>query len=210
MRAPEIVTAPRGRAKVSVSQANRPQVMAVTVPGPQGPQGFQGIQGPPGPLNNGFGTVDYSDQDAGTPLVIPSGTWVRMMRNLVPSASNANPPAGPWDGFQFWRDGALRARAVGDLIALKFSFVVVPEQRGSAIRFGLWPGGQSEFDFGPGPIPISSDAGQEERSSATFIQNVRSRFVMWGAEVHIWSSSGATLLEFSPEITPQGYVSATA
>lgn len=205
-----IVLPPRGRAKVSVSQLDRPPVMAITVPGQQGATGRQGERGPPGPLNNGFGTVDYSDRDAGVPLQIPAGQWVRMIRNLAPSASNANPPAGPWTGFQFWRDGALRARAEGDLIALKFSYVVVPEQRGSAIRFGLWPGGMSEFDFGPGPIMISSDAGQEERSSATFIQNVRSRFVTWGAEVHIWSSAGATLLEFSPEITPQGYVSASA
>lgn len=166
------------------------------------------LQGPPGPGSSGFGAIDYTDLNAGTPLDVPGGVWTRLIRNLQPSGANPNPPRGPWADFAFWDSGLLRAKAVGDIYLFKFSFTVIPSQRDSSIRFAVRPGGNSSFDFGPGAIRLEADAGQAESSSATFSQTVRSRFAAQGAEVHVTSLAGATLVRFSPEITPLGYVPA--
>jgi len=191
----------RRRPAVQVVSGTRTTITAVMEPGPQG---GTGPVGPPG-LQAGFGSIDYADQDRDIPLDLPEGVWTRVLRNLSPSPSNRNLPSGPWAGFQFWRDGRLWARAEGDNYVLKFAFRVVPSQRGSSIKFGVWPNGEQAFDFAPGPIMIAADAGDEETSSATFFAQARSRLALFGAEIYALSSAGATLLEFSPEIAPFSY-----
>jgi len=52
---------------------------------------------------------------------------------------------------------------------------------------------------------LAAEAGDEERGSVSFINQTRRRFALSGAEIYMLSTSGGTLLEFSPEITPQGY-----
>ncbi|TNC14900.1 hypothetical protein FF100_04815 [Methylobacterium terricola] len=181
-------------------------------------QQIAGIPGPMGPASSfrGFGTVDYSDLDAvtlspsndvlsGIPLPMVAGQWTRVTRDLQPSDSNRNPLADPFAGFSFWDGALLRAHAVGDIYLYKLTYRVMPTLRGSSLRFAFRPGGNPNFDFGPQPIVLSTDAGSEEIGSETFVTQVRSRFATMGAEVYVWSSSGGQLLEFSPEITPLGH-----
>lgn len=165
----------------------------------------QGRPGVPGPNAKGFGSVDYSDLDQGVPLGLAVESWTRITRNLSP-ANNPNPPSGPWQGFEFWSSNLLRAKALGDLYLFKFSYRVVPALRGSSIRFAVRPGGNPDFDFGPQPVVLAAQAGEEEIGSITFSQTARSRFVSAGAEVYLMSSSGGALTEFSPEVTPLGYL----
>jgi hypothetical protein len=162
-------------------------------------------QGPPGATSKGFGSVDYSDLDEGTPLGLVGDTWTRIIRNLSP-ANNPNPPIGPWAGFAFWSNNLLRAKALGDTYLFKFSYRIIPALRGSSIRFAVRPGGDATFDFGPQPVVLAAQAGGVEVGSITFSQTARSRFVASGAEVYLMSSSGGSLIEFSPEVTPLGYL----
>lgn len=177
--------------------------------GPQGPPGAPGI-------TRGFGTVDYADRDAvslapdgsvarGTVLPLPAGVWTRVVRDLAPAAANFNPPAGPWAGFPFWDGQRLRARARGDLMLFKFAYRIASSLRDAELRFAVRPGDDPAFDFGPQPIALSSDAGSTDGGSETFYTQARSRFVTMGASIYVLLSSGGSLLEFSPEITPLGY-----
>lgn len=162
-------------------------------------------QGRPGAANKGFGSIDYSDLDEGTPLGLSAETWTRVTRTLSP-ANNPNPPSGPWSGFMFWNNNLLRARALGDLYLFKFSYRIIPALRGSSVRFAVRPGGDPQFDFGPQPVVLAAEAGEVEIGSITFSQTARPRFVSAGAEVYVMSSSGGALVEFSPEVTPLGYL----
>lgn len=205
---PRFTVAARQRPNVSVVAQGRPVVASVTV------RGQQGVQGPPGPQGaNGFakrfGTIDYTDTDAGTPFMLPAGEWVRLTRNLTPSAANFNLPSGPWANFAFWDNaaGLLRARAVGDVLLFKFSYTVVPQQRGGGLRFSVRPGDDVNFEFGPDPIALTADAGQMQPGSETFAEQCRTRFVASGAVVYVMATSGGTLMEFSPEVTPLDFAS---
>lgn len=174
-----------------------PVIIAVAVQGPIGPPG------PPGP-QKGFGTIDYTDNNAGTPLPLPPATWVRLIRNLTPSTANFNLPSGPFAGFAFWDNGngLLRARARGDALLFKFTFTVIPDQQAGGLRFAVRPGDNPAFDFGPEPIVLTSDAGEEQTGSETFFAQCRPRFVDQGAQIYIMATTGGTLMQFSPEITP--------
>ena len=187
----------------NVEATPRSVVASVATYGPQGPPGPAGPQGANGYAKR-FGTVDYTDNDQGSPLVLPAGQWMRLTRNLTPSGANFNLPSGPWSGFAFWDNATsmLRARAVGDVLLLKFSYVVVPAQRGGGLRFSVRPGNVEAFEFGPDPISLVSDAGMMQPGSETFVEQCRSRFVNAGALVYVMATSGATLMEFSPEVTP--------
>ncbi|KTS09746.1 hypothetical protein SB2_11875 [Methylobacterium radiotolerans] len=178
-------------------------VASVTVRGQQGAQGIQGPQGANG-FAKRFGTIDYTDNDQGNPFTLPAGEWVRLTRNLTPSVANFNLPSGPWANFAFWDNaaGLLRARAVGDVLLFKFSYTVVPQQRGGGLRFSVRPGDDINFEFGPDPIALTADAGQMQPGSETFAEQCRTRFVGQGAVVYVMATSGATLMEFSPEVTP--------
>lgn len=173
------------------------------------PQGRPGAAGPAG----GYGTVDYTDLDAvkfdqaggvtaGTPLPMVAGVWTRVIRNLSPSTSIKNPLRGPFASFVFWDGQRLRARAEGDILLFKISYRLISNLRGAGLRFAIRPGGDPAFDFGPQPITTIADAGTVESGSEPCSQTVRSRFFTQGAEIYVLSSSGGTLLEFSPEITP--------
>lgn len=162
----------------------------------------RGPQGAPGPAFTGFGSVDYSDLDAGTNLTLPAGQWVRLTRNTQPSPANFAPLAGPWTGFTFWDGQLLRARALGDVYVLKFTFTVTPFRRNSGLRLAVRPGDDPAFDFGPEPIVLSVDAGQSQTGSGTFSEQVRTRFAASGAVLYVQSTTGAILTQFSPEITP--------
>lgn len=199
--------APSAAPAVLVARQEAARLVAVAAQGPAGKDA---------PVFRGFGTVDYSDLDAvtlspsndvlsGTPIPLAAGQWTRVTRNLVPSDSNRNPLADPFTGFSFWDGALLRARAVGDIYLYKLTYRIMPTLRGSSLRFAFRPGGNPNFDFGPQPIVLSTDAGSEEIGSETFVTQVRSRFANMGAEIYVWSSSGGALLEFSPEITPLGH-----
>jgi hypothetical protein len=151
------------------------------------------------------GQSQTGDLDEGTALGLGVGSWTRILRNLTP-ANNSNPPIGPWVGFEFWSDNLLRAKALGVIYLFKFSYRIIPAMRGSSIRFAVRPGGNPAFYFGPQPVVLAAQAGAEEVGSITFSQTARSRFVSSGAEVHLLSSSGGALVEFSPEVTPLGYL----
>ncbi|MDP4023719.1 hypothetical protein Q8W71_13870 [Methylobacterium sp. NEAU 140] len=176
---------------------------SVMVQGQQGPPGPQGLQGIPGYAKR-FGTVDYTDNDAGTPLALPAGVWMRLIRNLTPSPANFNLPSGPFEGFAFWDNaaGLLRARARGDALLMKFTFTVVPDQQAGGLRFAVRPGDDPAFDFGPEPIVLTTDAGEAQTGSETFFVQCRPRFVDQGAQIYIMATTGGTLMQFSPEITP--------
>ncbi|WP_449411111.1 hypothetical protein [Methylobacterium komagatae] len=167
-----------------------------------------GIQGPPGPAApiyaKRFGTIDYTDNQQGSAFVLPPGQWMPLRRNLSPSAANFNLPTGPWAGFSFWDNATntLRARAVGDVLLIKFSYIVVPAQRGGGLRFSVRPNDNAAFEFGPDPIALTADAGEMQPGSETFSEQCRTRFVLNGANIYLMATSGATLLEFSPEVTP--------
>ncbi len=163
------------------------------------------IAGSPVTPGGGYGTVDYTDLDEGSDLFLPANQWVRVDRNLQPSSANFNPLRGPWAGFAFYRDGKLRARAVGDLYLFKFSYVVSPNTRGASLRFAVRPDGNADFDFGPSSVFTDVDAGQEMKNSTTFMQQARSRFVNAGAEIYVMLSTDGVLSQFSPEIAPLSY-----
>lgn len=162
----------------------------------------QGPQGPVGPASSGFGTIDYTDLDEGAPLALPAGTWVRLTRRAQPSPANYNLPRGPWTGFTFWDGSMLYGRAVGDAILMKFTFTVIPAQRGSGLSFSVRPADDVTFEFGPEPIVLEVDAGQMQTGSETFFEQVRTRFAQSGATIYALSTTGATLTQFSPEFTP--------
>lgn len=202
------------RPNATVVAQGRPVVASVTVRGQQGAQGPVGPQGANG-FAKRFGTIDYTDNDAvtygpngavvsGTPMVLPAGQWMPLNRNLTPSAANFNLPSGPWANFAFWDNasGLLRARAVGDVLLFKFSYTVIPAQRGGGLRFSVRPADNIAFEFGPDPIALTADAGEMQPGSETFAEQCRTRFVSSGAVVYVMATSGATLIEFSPEVTP--------
>jgi hypothetical protein len=162
----------------------------------------RGPQGAPGPTFTGFGSIDYSDLDAGTPLTLPISTWTRIARRAAPSPANFAPLAPPWVGFTFWDGTLLHAHAIGDVYLFKFTFAVTPFQRNSGLRFAVRPGDDPAFDFGPEPIVLSVDAGTSQTGSETFSEQVRTRFAQSGATLYVMSTTGAILTEFSPEITP--------
>ncbi|MET3481525.1 hypothetical protein [Methylobacterium sp. 1973] len=205
---PRFTVTARQRPNVAVAAQGRPVVASVTVRGQQGAQGIQGAPGANG-FAKRFGTIDYTDTDAGTPFMLPAGEWVRLTRNLTPSAANFNLPSGPWANFAFWDNaaGLLRARAVGDVLLFKFSYTVVPQQRGGGLRFSVRPGDDVNFEFGPDPIALTADAGQMQPGSETFAEQCRTRFVASGAVVYVMATSGGTLMEFSPEVTPLDFAS---
>lgn len=182
------------------SYLRQPTILAVSVLGLTGPQG---VQGQPGYAKR-FGTVDYTDNDANTSLPLPAGQWMRIMRNLTPSTANFNLPSGPFAGFSFWDNTAkvLRARATGDCLLMKFTFTVIPDQQAGGIRFAVRPGNDPNFDFGPEPIVLTADAGESQTGSETFFVQCRPRFVNQGAQIYIMATTGGTLTQFSPEITP--------
>lgn len=155
--------------------------------------------------SRGFGSVDYTDLDAGTPLMLLAGTWTPVERNLQVSNANFNLPSGPWAGFNFYSSNVFRARAVGDLYLYKFAYAVTPSQRGAALQFFIRPVGYPAFQFGPGPLPLETDAGHQENGSITFFEQARSRFVTYGGQVLVMMSCDGTLDSFSPEITPLGF-----
>lgn len=205
------VPAPVSVPVVRVPVPTMPAVVRSQSLGPIGPAGPQGAPG----VAKRFGTIDYTDNDAvvygldnsivtGTPLSLPVGQWVRVVRNLSPSTANFNLPAGPWAGFGFWdnANSLLRARATGDVLLLKFTYTVVPAQKNGGLRFAVRPGDDPAFDFGPEPIVLTADAGEAQSGSETFMVQCRSRFVNAGAYVYLMATSGATLLSFSPEVTP--------
>jgi len=178
----------------------------------QGPPGPRGLQGEPA-IARGFGAVDYSDLDAvtldangdvisGTSITMAANAWTRVVRRAAASPSNANLPSGPWAGFEFWDGALLRARAAGDGYLFKFAFRVRPYQRDGAIRFAVRPAGDPAFDFGPDATTLTVDASDVEFGSRTFFEQVRPRFATAGAEIHVFSTTGGELLEFSPEVAP--------
>ncbi|MGU3286440.1 hypothetical protein [Methylobacterium mesophilicum] len=131
------------------------------------------------------------------------------MRNLTPSTANYNLPSGPWAGFSFWDNAAkvLRARANGDVLLIKFTFTVIPDQQAGGIRFAVRPGNDPNFDFGPEPIVLTADAGDAQTGSETFSVQCRPRFVNFGAQIYIMATTGGTLTQFSPEVTPIDFAS---
>jgi hypothetical protein len=196
---------------IRVAAPTMPAVVRVQSLGTQGPAGQQGLPG----YAKRFGTIDYTDNDrmvidansnvvSGAPFVLPPGQWMPVLRHLTPSAANFNLPSGPWTNFVFWDNATstLRARAVGDVLLFKFSYVVVPSQRGGGLRFSVRPNDDITFEFGPDPIALTADAGETQPGSETFSEQCRTRFVNNGATVYLMATSGATLLEFSPEVTP--------
>lgn len=187
---------------VRVSAPSTPAVVRVQSLGTQGPPGPAGQDAPI--YSKRFGTVDYTDNQQGSAFVLPPGQWMPLYRNLSPSAANFNLPSGPWAGFSFWDNATstLRARKAGDVLLFKFSYVVVPAQRGGGLRFSVRPDDNARFEFGPDPIALTSDAGEMQPGSETFSEQCRTRFVLNGANIYLMATSGATLLEFSPEVTP--------
>jgi len=188
-----------------------PRAVYVRTPGPIGAVGPIGQRGPVG-YSKGFGTIDYTDNQEGTSFPLPSGQWVRLTRNLSPSSANFNLPSGPFADFAFWDNASstLRARAKGDVLLFKFSYVVVPEQRGGGLRFSVRPGDDEAFEFGPDPIAMTADAGESQPGSETFVEQCRTRFVTSGASIYVMATSGATLFSFSPEVTPLDYAGPVA
>ena len=191
----------RGSDQGDVLSPAVPQPQFAAIVGPVGPQGPQGALGPGA---SGFGGVDYTDNTT-TPLALPAGQWVQVVRNLTPSTANFNLPRGPWAGFAFWDGALMRARALGDFYEFKFVYRATPSMRGAMIRFALRPGGNAAFDFGPSGIPLTTDAGVQDYGSITFLEQARTRFVTSGAQILAMISTGGTLDTFSPEIVPLGY-----
>ncbi|GJE54596.1 hypothetical protein EKPJFOCH_1074 [Methylobacterium thuringiense] len=140
-------------------------------------------------------------------MTLPPATWVRLIRNLTPSPANFNLPSGPWDGFGFWDNASslLRARTRGDTLLMKFTFTIIPDQQAGGLRFAVRPGDDPAFDFGPEPIVLTTDAGDPQTGSETFFVQCRPRFVDQGAQIYIMATTGGTLMQFSPEITPLGF-----
>lgn len=213
-----VIPAPSAAPAVVVQAPAAPAVVRVQSLGVQGPPGPQGAPG----YAKRFGTIDYTDNDAvvydgdgavvsGTPLRLEAGQWVRITRNLTPSGANFNLPSGPWADFTFWDNTAklLRARMAGDVLIFKFSYVVIPDQRNDGLGFSVRPDDSTQFEFGPDPISIVTDAGNKQPGSETFMEQCRTRFVNFGASIYVMSNAGATLLSFSPEVAPHDFAPAT-
>lgn len=77
------VPAPSAAPTVVVQAPAAPAIVQMRPPGPMGPAGAAGYA-------KRFGTIDYTDNDAGTSLPLPIGTWVLLTRNLTPSSANYN------------------------------------------------------------------------------------------------------------------------
>ncbi len=191
---------------IRVAAPTMPAVVRVQSLGTQGPPGQQGLPG----YAKRFGTIDYTDNDAvlldgngdmigGTPLSLPAGEWIRITRNLTPSAANFNLPSGPWTNFAFWDNtaGVLRARAVGDVLLFKFSYTVVPAQREGACGSRSGPPTTSASSSAPTPSLWSRTPIRRSPARKTFVEQCRSRFVNAGAVIYVMATSGATLTEFS-------------
>jgi hypothetical protein len=164
-----------------------------------------GAPGPVGPGGSGFGGLQYTDLDTGTPLILLTDQWAVVNRNLVPSAANYNLPLAPFANFAFWSGGLLHARALGDYYLYKFAYRITPTLRGATIRFAVRPAGDPAFDFGPAAIPITSDAGVADSGTVTFITQARTRFVASGAQILVKLSCGGAIDFFNLEVIPLAF-----
>lgn len=83
---PAFVPAPAPSVVTRIGAPAAPTFVTTPIPGPMGPPGPPGAPG----YAKRFGTIDYTDNDAGTSLPLPIGTWVLLTRNLTPSSANYN------------------------------------------------------------------------------------------------------------------------
>lgn len=131
-----IVTAPRGRAKVSVSQAGRPVVTAITVPGEQGPPG----------ISTGFGQVTYTERELEPSDYFTPGVRAQVIFSPTSVSDKLNEP---FKGHQFWQNNRVRPRAVDDLYDFQVNLIVVSTVAGGMVRL--------DADTGSTLGPIASD-----------------------------------------------------
>lgn len=151
----------------------------------------------------GFGFIDYTDNDAPTPLEIAANTEVQVERNLSPAPVNQR-LRGPWASHVFWDNSAkvIRARALYDRVTIAFAIRLIADVANGELTLSLIAG---TINVKSETRPLTAPVGEEESMNIEFTVPMRNAFVTNGAKVMLTSTVDVSVIEFSPEFYPESF-----
>lgn len=181
------------RPAVKVLRANRPDITAVTVPGPQGAPGAAGSVG-----SYGLGQITYTERVLEASDTFEPGVRGQVLFEPTSVQDYLNPP---FDGHAFWVDNRVVARALGDLYDFQVNLIVTAQVAGGEVRL--------EADVGSALGPVAADtqslfAAALEPERVTFRLRVQALagFLANGCAFYLTSSVPITTISETVLVAP--------